>query len=64
MKLSQKAKSGLNWAANVVEENIAFGVSPILALRLAGIKNWMDTLTFMEYLRESGRKKLLKDLSK
>ena len=63
-EISKKAKIGLNWAANVVEENISFGINPELALVLAGIKGLNDTYFFMEYLRESGRKKLLEKLVK
>jgi len=62
-KLSKKAREGLEWGANVVEENLNFGIAPVTALRLAGIDGMEDTFFFFEFLRETGRKKLLKRLA-
>ena len=63
-KLTKEAKEGLEWGALCVEENLNAGINPKLSMSLVGIKGWEDTYFFFEYLRESGREKLIKRLTK
>jgi hypothetical protein len=64
MKLSKEAKEGFEWAVWSVIQSLNKGAKPEQALKEVGIDNWEETLYFMEFLRESGRTKLLNRLSK
>lgn len=64
MNLSKEAKEGLDWAVFEVRRRLTAGQTPELALKEAGIKGIADTYFFMEYLRETKEKYLLKTLTK
>lgn len=64
MKLSKEGTRGLQKAERIIEENINAGIAPILAMKMAGIKNMMDTYHFMEYLMATNNYKLWKLLKK
>ena len=64
MKLSKEAKDGFEWAVKEVKYCLDQGSTPEKSLKIVGIKNWEDTLYFMEYLRDTNRKVLLNRLTK
>lgn len=62
-KLTKEAKDGLEWAAKEVVVMLNCGMTPEDALDLLGVKGMADTYHFLEYLRETGREKLINRLT-
>ncbi len=59
MKLSPKAKEGLEYAIKCLEKY----PNKAGTMRALGIDNMVDTWSLMEYLRETGREKMIKEIT-